>query len=110
MGFRLGVINKMDKVEFIGTPSGDGECFCWEVDKETFKKITGVNPSVFDYVDVEWERNEQGDIIWKTKGDCIKLYPGNIFKNKYVFNNKGEIIEVIKPKKMRIKIEFEEIE
>jgi hypothetical protein len=34
----------MQSFEFIGIPSGDGESFCWEVDVETFKNITGVQP------------------------------------------------------------------
>jgi len=25
-----------EKIEFIGIPSGDGECFFWEVDRETW--------------------------------------------------------------------------
>ena len=33
--------------EFIGIPSGDYESFCWDVDKETFKKITGKEPKKY---------------------------------------------------------------
>ena len=36
-------------IEFIGINSGDGESFCWEVDRETFIKIKGYEPDeVFD--------------------------------------------------------------
>ena len=34
--------------EFKGIPSGDGESFCWDVDKETFIKIKGIEPEVSD--------------------------------------------------------------
>ena len=33
--------------EFIGIPSGDYESFCWDVDKETFTKITGKEPKKY---------------------------------------------------------------
>ena len=31
-----------------GVPSGDGECWCFLVDKETFKRIRGKNPGKYD--------------------------------------------------------------
>lgn len=37
-------------ITFIGTPSGDGECFCWEVSQETFKEITGEKPDKYDSI------------------------------------------------------------
>ena len=36
------------KVEFIGTPSGDHECFCFDVNKKTFIQIVGKNPDKYD--------------------------------------------------------------
>lgn len=34
--------------EFEGEPDGDGECFCWNVDRETFVKIVGREPTKWD--------------------------------------------------------------
>jgi len=31
----------MSEIEFIGKPSGDCECFCWDVDEQTFIEIEG---------------------------------------------------------------------
>ena len=31
----------MPEIEFEGTPSGDCECFCWEVTEEMYKAIVG---------------------------------------------------------------------
>lgn len=46
----------MDKTEnktyeFVGIPSGDGSSFCWDVDKETFIRITSKKPDRFDKSD-----------------------------------------------------------
>lgn len=32
------------EVTFEGIPSGDYECFCWDVDRETFIRLTGREP------------------------------------------------------------------
>ena len=34
--------------EFDGIPSGDGESFCWDVNKETYISIKGEQPNKFD--------------------------------------------------------------
>ena len=48
-----------------GIPSGDGECWCFLVDRETFKDITGKAPEEFD--------------THKGKGKYkYKLYPGHL--------------------------------
>ncbi len=35
-------------IEFIGTPSGDGESFCFDVDEENFIKVKGELPNEYD--------------------------------------------------------------
>ncbi len=54
-------------IEFSGIPSGDCECFCWEVDQETYKRITGCKPG----------RHDRG----KKRG-MHRLYPDDIIGNK----------------------------
>jgi hypothetical protein len=36
------------KVIFKAIPSGDYECFCFDVDRETFKRLTKHNPNKHD--------------------------------------------------------------
>lgn len=55
-------------IEFDGIPSGDYESFCWDVDKVTFKRITGNEP-------------EKYDKSYFHKG-LYRLYPDVIHKNK----------------------------
>jgi len=38
----------MKRVEFEGIPSGDCECFCWDVDHETFVRLTGREPDEYE--------------------------------------------------------------
>lgn len=35
-------------VEFVGVKSGDHECPCWDVDADTFERLTGDRPSEMD--------------------------------------------------------------
>ena len=35
-------------VEFVGVESGDHECFCWNVDADTFRRLTGDDPTPDD--------------------------------------------------------------
>ena len=68
--------------KFIGTLSGDGECFCWEVDKGTFENIVGRKSDTFDYKKVDWKDINNPKPI----GDILALYPDHIFyheKGKY---------------------------
>jgi hypothetical protein len=51
------------KFTFEGVPSGDCECFCWDVDRETYIRVTGMKPDKYD----------RG----RTKG-TYKLYPNDI--------------------------------
>ena len=62
--------------EFVGFNSGDGEEFCFEVDKETFIKITGREPEDFDYANGDWD--EEGNFI-PDKKSSLRLYPFHLF-------------------------------
>jgi len=80
-------------IEFTAINSGDQECFCWEVNTETFKRIKGKEPDVFDYVKID-----RSDIDnYKPIGDKVRLYPDDIFKsgNKIKIKIELEILEVI---------------
>jgi hypothetical protein len=51
---------------FNGILSGDGECFCWVVDKETFIEIIGEEP----------------EVPWDSSRYCegkYNIYPGDLF-------------------------------
>lgn len=51
-------------IEFIGINSGDGESFCWDVDRENFIKIKGYEPDeTFD---------ENGENLYK-------IYPDDFY-------------------------------
>lgn len=71
--------------EFIGVPSGDGESFCFEVDKEMFVAVTGRQPDEYDYVDASYIRQ---------KRELFRLYPNDIFGLQE------------EKKKLKIKIQF----
>ena len=58
--------------EFKGIPSGDGESFCWDVDKETFIKIKGIEPEVSDQ---SFYNNE-----------LYMIYPNDLYSNTGVEN------------------------
>lgn len=56
-------------IEFEATCSGDGECFCWEVDKETYIKIKGWDDELSPY-----------DMITE---NLFRIYPNDIFGFSY---------------------------
>lgn len=72
----------MRRVEFEGYPSGDGECFCWDVDEATFRRLTGNEPC-------------ESDAAVFTRG-AYMLYPRDVFGRSSC------------RAKMRFRIEFEE--
>ncbi len=87
-------VNSMSNIyQFEGKPSGDGECFCFEVDVETYKAICGLEDyySTKSYREVWAEENgtPYPDEPWR-------IYPGKLFGNKW--------------KKLRITITYEEVE
>jgi len=76
-----------NSIEFTGINSGDYECFCWDVDIETFKKIKGEEPDVFNYVEID-----RSDIDnYKPIGDKVRLYPNDIFERNKRIKVKIEI-------------------
>jgi len=77
-------------IEFTGINSGDYECFCWDVDIETFKRIKGKEPDKFDYAEIDDSDFDN----YKPIGDKVRLYPGDIFKGN----------------KVKVKIEIEELD
>ena len=86
----------MNKIEFVGELGGDNECFCFWVDKETYIKIHGQE----DYDrEVEYINDWNKDIPTCPRKieEEMKIYPGTLFG----YQNSG--------KKMKIKIEFEEV-
>jgi len=56
----------MSKLAFNGVISGDGECFCFLVDRKTFVEIIKKEPKKYDK---------------SHKKDYYKLYPDDVFKN-----------------------------
>ena len=77
-------------IEFEGINSGDYECFCWEVDIGTFKRIKGKEPDVYDYAEID--DSDFNNI--KPIGDKVRLYPSDIFKGN----------------KVKLKIEIEDLD
>jgi hypothetical protein len=79
-------------IEFIGICTGDGECFCWEVDKATYIKIKGWDKekAIFNCVDV----NFQLDYEDMKESNRFRIYPDDIFgfssKNKKKISIKWE--------------------
>lgn len=53
------------QMEFEGIPSGDYECFCFAVDRETFVRLKGEEPDEHDENDFH-----EG---------MFKIYPGTLF-------------------------------
>jgi hypothetical protein len=58
----------MKKITFEGILSGDHECFCWDVTRETYKQVTGSFPNKYD----KSVFNKSG------KKKLYGLYPGAI--------------------------------
>lgn len=65
------------KIEFEAICTGDGESFCWEVDKETYLRIKGWNDelSPFDCAIIDFDENTK--VIMKS--DKFRIYPNDIF-------------------------------
>jgi len=82
-------------IEFTGINSGDYECFCWDVDIETFKRIKGEEPDIFDYVgvdnlDLDGIEDEDLDSIKPIDGK-FRLYPNDIFQRSTKVKIKIEV-------------------
>lgn len=56
--------------EFEGIPSGDSECFCFYVARDTFVKIMGHEPD-------EYDSHQVGS------NELFSLYPDDLFKHTH---------------------------
>lgn len=58
-------------VEFEGSPSGDCECFCWDVDRDTYVRVSGdADPEDFEVVGYD----TAGEAVCKPL-TVYRLYP-----------------------------------
>lgn len=72
------------KVTFTGIPSGDMECFCWDVDRETFIRITGQEPD-------EWDGSRFNEGLYRLyPGDVIGRHPGTQEKKMFTIEVSDE--------------------
>lgn len=69
----------MQQFQFVGTPSGDYESFCWDVDFDTYVLIKGEEPGQYDrsinfedYTGKDFYRND----------NMYRIYPNDLFKSK----------------------------
>lgn len=91
-------MNEMSKsLTFVGIPGGDGECYCWIVDFETYKNFDRHWEEEIKYrqevnIDNGYSRDEG---IY----DNFKIYPSNIDRDLDISR-----------KKYRITITYEEIQ
>ena len=67
-------------VSFVGIAGGNGESFCWIVNKEDFIKITGREPRKYDYHNDENPSN-----------DAIMLFPNDIMRYLKMGDEKRKI-------------------
>ena len=88
------------EVSFIGSNSGDGECFCWLVDFDTYKKFD----SHWD-MEIKWRQENNvdngNDKDFMIYDKPWQLHPGNI--TRYLDSEKHD-------KKYKITIIMEEVE
>lgn len=85
------------KYEFIGLPAGDGESFCWHVTPDVFKQITGEEPIGWDYVEKEYEWDNENNLIFTKLSELVYLYPDSLFRKENFFERYGNckiIIEI----------------
>ena len=83
---------EVKRVEFEGIPSGDYECFCWAVDRETYVRIKGEEPREFDentpfypglfklypsdlFDDPDFDRKTMGPTKWAFESEELKVAP-----------------------------------
>ena len=63
------------KVEFVGIPSGDHECFCWDVTEEVYTALMGEKPS-------EWDRSNFNEGLYKVYPPVLELPREKAYKFK----------------------------
>lgn len=67
-----------EPLKFQGIPSGDFECFCWEVDYETYKRIKKEVPGRFSKtVDCRGDYPDKDEYGFKNCG-LYRLYPDDL--------------------------------
>ena len=81
-----------ETVTFEGIPGGDSECFCWEVDEETYKRFEGERGW---RIEKELRESYRVDGMIEEAEAPWRLYPDDIFVDN---------------KKVKITITIEEIE
>lgn len=66
--------------KFTAVNSGDGESFCFEVDRETFRKVMKRDPEDFmDYVKGEFIDAEDGTTFKPENENALRIYPDSLF-------------------------------
>ena len=105
----------MKSFEFFGRPSGDGESFCWKVNRETLERISPLQE--FELKIIEQVREELGETMYTrhdyacanydyedekmvNMSDEYDLYPEDLFRKE----NIGQRYS----KPIRVYIEFDE--
>ncbi len=66
------------EIEFKAKCGGDGECFCWIVDKETYIKIKGWDELNSPFDCLVWDFDKDGEMAIP-KSDKYRIYPNDIF-------------------------------
>lgn len=89
----------MKKFTFEGILSGDGECFCFKVDKETWIRINGQQD--YDY-EIAYQKAACAEIGQEyVEPTHMLLYPGDIF---YYNDGEGD-----QHNKVRVSVEVDSI-
>lgn len=84
------------EVTFEGTPSGDGECFCWDVDLDTYKNF-----------DSQWEE----EIKYRQEFNVEQGYPKDqgVYEKFKVYQSTINSLLDLSKKKYKITMIMEEI-
>ena len=71
----------MRTIEFIGMAAGDRECFCWDVDEATYKRICGDHAHAME---VEYNKTRYGGPrnIWRIYPSDLIAHLGVIGDNR----------------------------
>jgi hypothetical protein len=63
-------------ISFIGKPSGDGECFCWEVTEKEYRRIMGE-----EEYQAEVEFYKEDSDLYHISEKLWFIYPNNVIQN-----------------------------
>ncbi|WP_063562917.1 hypothetical protein [Paenibacillus sp. O199] len=79
----------MKTIKFKAVNSGDGESFCFDVDRETFTLITGREPEDWmDYQSGEYVGQDDELMFVSSDPNKCRVYPNDIF------GHSGEEVEI----------------